>query len=578
MSRAAAIVLATTLSIAPGRSSAPTPADLILTNGRVYTLRWHDPAPDGTPASDAPYANGWRPDAEAVAIRGNQVVFVGTAAEAKTYRAARTRVVDLHGKTVVPGLIDVHVHLGELGANLSRVDLANVPNEEEAVRRVAERARTTPKGQWIIGWGWDEGAWATHYPTMALLTQRVPNNPVYLRGLHGFAAWGNRLAFEKAGITATTAAPTGGQILRDSSGAPTGVLLNSATDLLTHAIPPRTDAQLERDIQTALQAMIKAGYTAVDEAGQGIDSTQVRVYQTMARKHELPIRVYLMLIATDTNQLKRWIARGPDTSGANNLTIRAVKAFADGALGSRGARLLADYSDRPGQRGTTGGTYGYDSALVAAAMRRGFQVAVHSIGDAANRETIRLFESVILSQPSARNTRPRIEHAQVLSLEDLPKLASDGIIASMQPSHAVEDMGWAESRLGPERIKGAYAWRSLRLWGTRLALSSDLPATDYNIFYGLHSATTRQDRSGNPPGGWRASERLTAEEALRGFTSWAAYAELSDRRDGVIAPGMRADLTVMDIDPLTIDPSQLLDGHISMTIGAGKILFQARTR
>jgi predicted amidohydrolase YtcJ len=556
------------------------PADIILLHGRVHSLRWAEPALDGTPARGAPHdASGWHPDAQAIAIRGGTIAWVGDNRGITAYRGPNTRVIDIAGKTAVPGLIDAHVHLAELGANLSRVDLSAVATEEEAVDRVAARARSTPKGEWIIGSGWDEGAWANHYPTMALLTQRVPDHPVYLRGLHGYAAWGNRLAFERAGITAATAAPAGGEILKDGSGQPTGIVLNGAVSLLARALPPRTQDRLEGDLHAALDAMVKAGYVSVHEAGA--DSTELAALQALDRRHELPIRVYVMLAASDTALCRRWLARGPDTTSSDMLIVRAVKAFADGALGSRGARLIADYSDQPGQRGITGGAYRYDSALVAAMMRRGFQVAIHAIGDAANRETIDFISSVVASSPVAAKARPRIEHAQVLSPADIPRFARAGIIASMQPSHAVEDMAWAEARLGPERIRGAYAWRTLRKAGARLVFSSDLPATDYDIFYGLHSAITRQGRDGAPPGGWHAEQAMTPEEALRAFTSWAAYAEFSERKSGVLAPGMRADITVMDTDPLVAstsasDPAGLLKGKISFVIAAGRVITPSR--
>jgi predicted amidohydrolase YtcJ len=279
-----------------------------------------------------------------------------------------------------------------------------------------------------------------------------------------------------------------------------------------------------------------------------------------------------MLSASDTALVREWLARGPDTTTSPMLVVRGVKAFADGALGSRGARLLEDYADRPGHRGTTGGRYGYDSALVAAMMRRGFQVSIHAIGDAANRETLEFFEAVERSSGGARATRPRIEHAQVVNVGDIPRFAKAGIIASMQPSHAVEDMAWAEARVGPSRIRGAYAWRTLRREGARLVFSSDLPATNYNIFYGLHSALTRQDPAGKPPGGWYPDQAVTIEEGLRAFTSWAAYSEFSERRAGKLAPGMRADLTVMTIDPFTTPAADLMKGGIAMTVAGGRIV------
>ena len=564
------LLLALTARLAPATTHVDF-ADLILINGRVYTLRWGEPSPTGAPAANAPRdARGWRPDAEAIAMRGDSIVFVGTANAALAYRGPRTRVVDLAGKTVVPGLIDAHVHLSELGANLARLDLAGVRTEQEAVNRVVERARTVPAGQWITGSGWDEGAWANRYPTMELLSRLVPNHPVFLRGLHGFAAWGNRLAFEKARITSSTAAPTGGQILKDARGNPSGVVLNTAVDLLARAVPARTPAELERDIRAALAAMAKAGYTSVHEAGIG--GQELAVYRNLSLQRQLPIRVYVMLSASDTTLLREWQSRGPDTTNFPMLTVRAVKAFADGALGSRGARLLEDYSDRPGHRGTTGGRYGYDSALVAGMMRRGFQVTIHAIGDAANRETLNFFQAVEVSNADSRNTRPRIEHAQVVNFDDIARFATLGVIASMQPSHAVEDMAWAEARVGPSRIRGAYAWRMLRQQGAQLVFSSDLPATNYNIFYGLHSAVTRQDPQNKPAGGWYRDQAMSIEEAVRGFTTWAAYAEFSERRAGKLAVGMRADATVMTIDPFTTPPSRVMTGTIAMTVAAGKVV------
>jgi predicted amidohydrolase YtcJ len=316
--------------------------------------------------------------------------------------------------------------------------------------------------------------------------------------------------------------------------------------------------------------MANAGYVSVHEAGIG--AHELAAYRQLAERGQLPIRVYVMLSASDTALLRDWLGRGPDTTSHPMLVIRAVKAFADGALGSRGARLIEDYADRPGHRGTTGGRYGYDSSLVAAMMRRGFQVAIHAIGDAANRETLDFFDAVERSSPAARATRPRIEHAQVVHANDLSRLAKSGIIASMQPSHAVEDMPWAEARVGPTRVRGAYAWRTLRRNGTRLVFSSDLPATNYNIFYGLHSAVTRQDPNGAPTGGWYPDQSMTIEEALRAFTSWAAYSEFSERRTGTLAPGMRADITVMTIDPFTTAPNRLMTGTIAMTIAGGKVV------
>jgi predicted amidohydrolase YtcJ len=550
------------------------PADLLLVNGRIYTFTWPEPDREGRPASGAPHdAAGWRPDAQAIATRGDRIVFVGERVNAESYRGTATRVIDLAGATVLPGLVDSHVHLPELGAALERVNLVGVQTEAEAVARVEERARTTPKGEWIVGWGWDEGAWANRYPDMRLLSERVPHHPVVLRGLHTFAVWGNRLAFERAKITAATAAPVGGEVRKDGRGQPTGILLNTAGALLMNALPPATPAQLESRIVKGLEALAAAGYVSVHETGA--EDAVLTALERLHKSGRLSMPAYTMLAARDAALMKSWAGRRPVTD-PGQLIVRSVKAFYDGAMGSRGAFFFEDYSDRPGHRGVGGAEYGFDRDRMAAMMKAGFQVVIHAIGDRANREALDFFQSVMTSNPETKNTRPRIEHAQVVNTADLARFAALGVIASMQPSHAVEDMAWAEARIGPERIKGAYAWRSLRRAGARLALNSDLPATDYNIFYGLHSAVTRTDKETKPPGGWRKEEALTIEEALRGWTGWAAYAEFREHDVGTLAAGRRADITVVDIDPMQIgerEPRKLLTGKVVMTVGGGKVIY-----
>ncbi|HEY0479956.1 MAG TPA: amidohydrolase [Kofleriaceae bacterium] len=550
-------------------------ADLILTHARVYTLAWAEPAADGTPAASAPHGPaGWAPDAQAVAIRGSRIVFVGSNEAAATWRGPASRVIDLHGATLLPGLVDSHVHILELGRKLERVNLVGVASEAEAVERVAARAAVTPKGEWVLGYGWDDGAWANRYPTVKLLSERVPDHPVYLRGLHGYAVWGNRLAFERAKITAATRAPAGGEIRKDASGEPSGVLLNAAVGLLESAIPPPTTVQFEAIVLKGLDAMAQAGYVAVQEAGA--DSELMAAFEHLAATRRLPVRVYAMLSGRDHPLLERWRAKGREAPAEQRMfTTLGVKVFFDGALGSRGARLIAPYADRPGERGVATPEATFDPELTAAMMKAGFQVDIHAIGDAANREAIDFIEAVEKSAPSTAGGRHRIEHAQVLDARDVPRIVSSGIIASMNPPHAVEDMAWAEDRLGPDRVKLAYAWRTLRRAGAHLVFSSDLPGTDHDIFYGLHSAITRQDRAGKPEGGWHPEQRMTPEEALRGYTTWAAYAAFAEDQTGALAAGRWADLTAIDIDPLNAgehDPAGLLAGKIRMTIVAGRIV------
>ena len=568
-SRAVAAGLAVLLAMVALHAQSTPPADLVLL-GRVYTLAWPDPAPDGTPSAKAPFSNGaWHPDAEAIAIRGDRIVFAGTAAEVKTYTGPQTRTITAPaGGAILPGLADAHVHAFELGASLERVNLVGVKTEAEAVDRVAARARTVPRGEWIVGWGWDEGAWANQYPDMRLLSERVPDHPVYLRGLHSFAVWGNRLAFEKARITASTAAPAGGEIKKDAKGQPTGILMNNAARLLENAVPAPTPAQLKARVLAGLKTLAAAGYVTVHEAGA--DSAQMDALEALAREGTLPIRVYAMLAGRDQALLDRWLVRGPDRDASAMLVTKSVKAFYDGALGSRGALLLADYADRARHRGQRDATF--HAAGLAKMLKAGFQLSIHAIGDAGNREAMDFIEQNSGGFPGSLGLRERIEHAQVLAPEEIPRLSRLGIIASMQPSHAVEDMPWAEARVGRDRIAGAYAWRTIRRAGGRLVFSSDLPGTDYDIFYGLHSAITRQDRAGKPEGGWRPDERVTVEEAVRGFTTWAAYTAFRENVTGTLAPGRWADVTILTVDPFTTAPAALLAGRVHTTIVGGRVV------
>jgi predicted amidohydrolase YtcJ len=551
-------------------------ANLILANARVYTLDWSEPAFDGTPASGAPYDDkGWRPDADAVVVTGGQVTFVGSTTDALRFQGPATRVVDLAGATVIPGLVDSHTHVIELGTNLERVNLIDVRNEEEAVALVAERAKTVPKGEWILGAGWDEGAWANHYPDKVLLSAAVPDHPVFLASLHGFAGWANQQAIDAAGLSATTQVPDGGEMRLGADGQPNGLFLNRAVPLVRGAVPePSHDALAER-VLAGLNQMAKDGYVAVHEAG--LESREMAVLGQLEAENRLPIRVYAMLSLRDEDLMKEWIARGPDTDNDSFLVTRTVKAYYDGALGSRGARLLYDYSDAPGHRGVSGGEYGFNQALNAEAMKKGFQIAIHAIGDAGNRESIDILEAVFNADPATRKNRHRIEHAQVMHPDDLVRVGKLGLIASMEPPHAVEDKTWAEDRVGPERILGAYAWRTLRQNAAALTFNSDNPGSDHSIFYGMHAAITRKDKNQQPEGGWYAEQSMTAEETVRGYTSWSAFASFREEQTGIIEKGRWADLTVMDIDPFllaTESPGDILHGRILMTVVNGKIVFE----
>ncbi|MCC7054878.1 MAG: amidohydrolase [Gemmatimonadaceae bacterium] len=568
----AAIALVTGSSACTRQEPRIARAELILHNARVYTQNWDAPSPDGRPGADAPFdsATGWHPDASAIAIAGGQLLVVGSDTAAFESRGPDTRVIDMQGAVILPGFVDAHTHVAEMGQALDRVNLTGITTEAEAVAKIEARAATTPKGEWIIGYGWDEGAWANHYPDRRLISQRVPDHPVLLRGLHGFAAWANDLALRQAGITRDTKAPVGGEIRRDARGEPTGLLLNRAVPLLDDAVPQPTPAQRDAQVLRALHVMANAGFTGIHEAGVAPDV--MASFERLASRDSLPLRVHAMLSGRDSALIRAWIRRGPYTSPDRMLSVRAVKAYYDGALGSRGAQLLADYSDQPGHRGIAGSAYGFDHRVVGDAMAAGFQVGIHAIGDAGNRASLDFIDSVMRATPGKRDRRHRIEHAQVVSPQDLPRFRALGIIASMQPPHAVEDKGWAESRLGAQRIRGAYAWRSLRQAGASVAFSSDLPGSDFNLFYGLHSAITRQDTTGAPAGGWYPGERMTAEEAVRGYTRWNAYAGFDETEAGMLMAGFRADLTVIDVDPFRMaSPRDLLTGKVLMTGSRGRI-------
>ncbi len=572
-----AVVLLTALGACTEQSNDESAgAELILVNARVYTLNWDEPAPDGTLQADAPReGSGWHPDADAVVVKNGAIEYVGTTREAMTYQGETSRVIDLAGATVTPGLIDSHTHVFGLGTTLDRISLVDIETEEEAVALVAERAKSVPQGEWIVGWGWDEGAWGNRYPDKALLSVAVPDHPVFLDSLHGFAAWANQKALDEAGITAATNVPVGGEVRLGNDGEPNGLFFNRATVLLDEAIPEPSREIYTRRLLQGLNRMAEDGYVAIHDAGLG--SLEMSILEELEEENGLPIRVYAMLSLRDEPLIKKWLTRGPDQDSDSMLVTRSVKAYYDGALGSRGARLLYDYADMPGHRGVSGGDYGFNEALATEAMQAGFQIGIHAIGDAGNREALNMLERAFGEDPSTAKNRHRIEHAQVIHPDDLPRLGQLGIIASMEPPHAMEDKTWAEERLGQERMQGAYAWRSLRETNAVLTFNADNPASDHSIFYGLHSAITRKDKNQEPEGGWYAEQAVNVDEALRAYTNWSAYASFREDETGIIEEGRWADLTVMDVDPFLLadeSPGDILSGRILMTIVGGEIVFE----
>jgi len=532
-------------------------SDLVLLNAHVVTL------------------NDKQSSAQAIAISGERIVWVGGTDEAKKlYRT--TRVMDLHGATVLPGIIDAHTHLINLGETLVRLNLKDIPTEKEIIERVKQRAASAAPGEWILGWGWDEGKWASNYPTNQALSAAVPHNPVFLVGLHTFAAWANQRALELAEVNKDTKDPENGKVLRDEkTGEPTGILLNRAQDLVAKHIPPMTLPQAKHAIQLAALECVRYGLTSIHEAK--VTPLIVQAFHELVREGRMPLRVYAMLDGADKNLVDEWLKRGPEIDPHHQLTIRSFKLFADGALGSRGAALLEPYSDAPQTKGVMTTPESDVYGLARRALQAGFQVCTHAIGDAANRSVLNAYEQAEKEVPDAHDLRLRIEHAQVLSPQDIPRFAKLGVLASMQPTHCTSDMPWAEKRVGPQRISGAYAWRSVKDSGAHLPLSSDFPGETLNPFYGIYAAITRQDPQGNPSGGWHPEQKLTLEEALRGYTAEAAYAEFQESNKGSIEKGKLADLTVISKDITKIPPPEILSIRVLKTFVGGKIVYDGDT-
>jgi len=559
---------------APVSSEPVLVADLILTNGRVYTFSWSDPDAEGQPGIDAPQVDGvWRPDAEAVAVAGGMLLEVGTAAAVAARAGPDTRVIDLAGATVLPGLVESHGHYHELGEQAERVDVSSARSVSEMADLLTPRLARAAAGEWVLGSGWDEGAWADNLPRHDDVSAISPHNPVVLLGRRGFGLLANHQALDAAGISTETPSPSGGEIVRTAAGEPTGVLLNRARSLILDVIPAADLAVQKRRLSYGLNAIAEAGYVTAHHAGVYAD--YMPAYEAMASEGMLPVRVEVMLAARPENQtlLEAWIERGPTELDERFLQVRGVKAYYDGSLGSRGAKMLEDYSDQPGHRGVSGSEYGFPEALVAAAIGAGFQVGVHAIGDAGNRAVLDFYQRVLPDHPH-NAAHHRIEHAQIVHPDDFERFGRLQLVASMEPGHAVEDSPWAEDRVGPERIRGGYAWRSLLRAGAGLIFNSDLAGTDFDFFYGLHCAVTRTDRDGNPPGGWYPEQAVTVEEALRAYTIWPARASGKAALTGTLETGKWADVTVLSIDPLAVtDAAELLAGKALLTIVGGRIVF-----
>ena len=533
------------------------------------------PAPDpGTIFRGALVYTAWdeTPRKAAILVKGGTVAFVGNEAEARA-AAPAAKIVDLAGAVLVPGLTDAHGHLRSLGTLRRMIDCRGI-SKDEIVLRVSALSPTAARGTWIRGRAWDQNRWSdTSFPTAADLEAAAPKTPVVLSRVDGHAIWVNAAALKAAGVTKATPDPPGGRIERLKDGSPAGVFVDNAMALVLDAIPAPGPDEARKDFVAGLEACAKAGLTGVGEAS-GSSLADVAILEKLAKEGKLPVRVYATVGPKD---LDAALARGPVSEG--RLTVRALKIVADGALGSRGAALLADYSDAPGNRGLDVTAPEEVERLAAKAFRGGFQVWTHAIGDRANRITLDAYEKS-LSSVHPVDPRPRIEHAQVLAPGDAARFAKIGVIASMQPTHATSDWPWAEARLGKERVKGSYAWRTLLKAGARLAGGSDFPVESEEPLLGIYAAVTRQETTGKPPGGWRMEEALTRAEALRLFTADNAYAEFAEKRRGRIEPGFDADFTVLDRDVFSAatPASEIPKATVRMTVVGGEIVYRSGER
>ena len=532
------------------KSGVGEPADLLLAHGLFHTVT-------------AGSVEG------SLAVRDGRIVYLGPAAGAEALRGAETRVIELAGRTVTPGLIDAHAHLLGLGRSLSAVDLRDAASFAEVVSRSVAAAKRLPAGGWVFGRGWDQNRWpGQQFPDHAELSRALAAQPTWLVRVDGHAALANAAALAALGFDDQVADPTGGRFLRRADGTLTGVLIDAAKGLAEDRLPPASPAELAHSLALAAEHCVRLGLTTVTDMGVG--DREIAAYRAALAAGELPLRAALF-VGDDAALLEEWLARGPEIDSAARLLVRGIKLYVDGARGSRGAALLEPYLDDPGNLGLLVATGDHLEDVARRALARGFQVGIHAIGDRGALVALDALERALGGpRPAARF---RLEHAQVMRGQDIERLARLGVIASMQPTHATSDMPWAGDRVGERRLAGAYAWRKVLVAGGRLALGSDFPVESADPRLGLYAAVTRQDLDRRPPGGWRPAERLTREEALRGFTLDAAWSLFLDEEVGSLAVGKRADVVVFAGDPLRVDDRELAKLPIDYTVVGGRIVY-----
>ena len=529
-------------------------ADLVILNGRVWTV---DPA---------------HPRAEAVAMVGERIAAVGTTAEIRSWIGPATRTIDANGKSVLPGFIDAHVHFSSGGAEISGVQLRDAATPAEFARRIGEHARRLPRGEWILGSTWDHELWSGTLPTHEWIDKLTPDNPVFVSRYDGHMALANSLALRLAGVTRDTPTPPGGTIVKDAQGNPTGLLKDAAMALVDRVIPEPTEEQRLRAIRAAMAEARRFGVTGIHD----ISSTEdVRAYQKLVVHGELTLRIYCI------TPIQQWEApaRTGILAGFGNQWIHlgALKGFTDGSLGSTTAFFFEPYNDAPETSGLLNAMMLPEGNMLKMALgadRAGLQLAIHAIGDKANRIILDIYAAVE-KQDGPRDRRLRIEHAQHVRSQDFADFARLGVIASVQPYHAIDDGRWAEKRIGHERCKTTYAFRTFLDHRVRLAFGSDWTVAPLNPLLGLYAAVTRATLDGKNPGGWFPEQKISLAEALEAYTMGSAYAEFRENEKGSLTPGKLADVVVLDADLFAIPPEKIRDVKVRATIVDGKIAYEA---
>jgi predicted amidohydrolase YtcJ len=543
---------------------------LLLTNGKVFTAD-----EQGTVA-------------QAVAIDGERIVAVGTDAEIRRgYTAART--IDLRGRLVTPGFNDAHIHFLNGGLAMMRVDFNGATTLAETKRRIAEKARALPEGSWILGRGWDHTLWGGQWPTRQDLDEVAPRHPVFVTRVDGHVSWANSLALERAGITRETRDPEGGELLRDAEGVPTGILKETAAGLVGRHVPQPSREEKLRALELALAEARRYGITSVNDAVSGYDTLEL--YRELLAKDRLTVRVAEWLsFETPVEELKRqrdeFNALKVDPL---RIRITALKGFVDGTLGSRTAAMLAPFADDPANSGIPRRPPEELNRMAQERAAAGFQLTLHAIGDRANRMALDAFGTAIKQNPAVitglpqmdvgssvtvSSPRHRVEHAQVVSPADFARFRELGVVASMQPSHAISDKRWAQERLGEYRVLGAYSWHTLRAHNVRVAFGTDWPVEPISPYLGLFAAVTRQSTDMEPAGGWWPQERISIADAVRCYTAEPAYASFEERDKGRIEPGMLADLVVHTRDLLTIPAKEILNTQAAITVFNGRVVYE----